>query len=119
MSQSKLTTILSALLVAFCASGAYASEAVPAKLRAEAKVSEADARATALAKVPAGTISSAELEKEHGTLIWSFDIAKVGSKNITEVHVDAKSGKIISSKEETPRKEADEAAAEAKEATGN
>ena len=116
MPSSKLTTITGALIFACCASSAYASTAVPANLQSEAKVSEAAARATALAKVPAGTISSAELEKEHGKLIWSFDIAKAGSKNITEIQVDAISGKIISSKEETPLKEADEAAAEAKEA---
>ena len=113
MSRSTIPTIAGALL-AFCASGVHANEA--SKLRAEAKVSEADAKATALAKVPTGTISSAELEKEHGKLIWSFDIAKAGSKNITEIHVDAMSGKIISTKSETPRKEANEAAAEAKEA---
>lgn len=114
MSRSAIS-ITSAFVFAFCASNALASEAIPSKLQAEAKVSEADARATALATVPTGTISSAELEKENGKLIWSFDIAKAGSKNITEVHVDAKTGKVIASKTETPRKEANEAAAEAKE----
>src|SRR5882762_7538778 len=74
-----------------------------AKLHAEAKISEADARATAPAT-----------EKEHGKLIWSFDIAQVGSKNITEVQVDARTGKIVSSKTETPDKERQEAIAEKK-----
>ena len=115
MSRSIVPTITSALIFAFCVSHAVASEAIPSKLLAEAKVSEADASATALAKVPSGTISSGELEKEHGKLIWSFDIAKAGSKNITEIHVDAKTGKVISSKEETPQKEAKEASQEAKE----
>ncbi|GAC1624208.1 MAG: hypothetical protein NVS9B10_09960 [Nevskia sp.] len=105
-----------ALILAFCASGVLANEAVPARLRAEARVSETDAKAIALARVPAGTISSSELEKEHGKLIWSFDIAKAGSKDITEIHVDAKSGKILSTRTETARHEAREAAAEAKEA---
>ena len=85
-----------------------------AKLHAEAKISEADARATALATVPGGAVSSSELEKEHGKLIWSFDIAQVGSKNITEVQVDARTGKIVSSKTETPDKERQEAIAEKK-----
>jgi len=58
--------------------------------------------------------SSSELEKEHGKLIWSFDIAQVGSKNITEVQVDAKTGKIVSTKTETPDKERQEAIAEKK-----
>ena len=115
MSRSIVRRITIASIVTFFASSVVASEAIPPKLQAEAKVSEADAKATALATVPTGTISSAELEKEHGKLIWSFDIAKAGSKNITEVHVDAKSGKVISSKTETARKEANEAAAEAKE----
>ena len=39
-----------------------------------AKVNEADARAKALAAVPSGVIQSAELETEHGKLVWSFDI---------------------------------------------
>lgn len=81
-------------------------------LQAQAKVSEADARVTALAKVPSGTVSSAELEKEHGKLVWSFDIAQARSPNVTEVQVDAISGKIVSTKVETPRQEAKEAAAE-------
>ena len=114
MSRSIIPTITGAFVFVVCASGAFASEAVPSKLQAEAKVSEADAKATALASVPAGTISSAELEKEHGKLIWSFDIAKVGSKDITEVQVDAKTGTIVSTKIETPDKERREAIAEKK-----
>jgi len=82
---------------------------------AEAKISEADARTTALAKVPGGTVSSSELEKEHGKLIWSFDIAKAGSKNVTEVQVDAKTGKLVSTKIETPDKQRKEAAADKQE----
>jgi uncharacterized membrane protein YkoI len=91
-----------------CPSGAQLDESTP-------RISEADARTTALAKVPGGAVSSSELEKEHGKLIWSFDIAKVGSKNITEVQVDAKTGKIVSTKIETPDKERREAIAEKKE----
>ena len=45
---------------------------------AEAKVSKDDAEKTALAKVPNGTIKEAEIEKEHGKLIWSFDIDHAG-----------------------------------------
>jgi len=68
----------------------------------------------ALAKVPGGSVSSSELEKEHGKLVWSFDIAQTGSKNITEVQVDAKTGKVVSTKTETPDKERKEAMAEKK-----
>jgi hypothetical protein len=59
-----------------------------------------------------GSVSSSELEKEHGKLIWSFDTAQVGSKNLTEVQVDAKTGKIVSTRIETPDKERQEAIAE-------
>jgi len=61
----------------------------------EASVPKNQAEKTALAKVPQGTIKSGELEKENGHLVWSFDIAKPGTKDITEVQVDAKSGKIV------------------------
>jgi uncharacterized membrane protein YkoI len=60
----------------------------------KAKVSRADAERIALTKVPNGVVKEAELEKEHGRLIWSFDIATPGSKVITEVHVDANTGEI-------------------------
>ena len=45
-----------------------------AKLKSEAKVSEADAIATAQKEVPDGKIQSAEIEREGGKLIYSFDI---------------------------------------------
>ena len=79
-----------------------------AKLQSQAKISRADAERTALTKVPGGKIKDAELEEEGGKLIYSFDIATPGTKDITEVHVDAKTGAIISVEKET-------AAAEAKE----
>jgi len=113
MTRSNLSLLLIGSIFAV---GASAGEPSQAQLKSEAKVSEADARATALAKVPAGTVSSAELEKEHGKLIWSFDIAQAKSKNVTEVQVDAITGTIVSTKTETPRHEAKEAAAEKKEA---
>ncbi len=78
-------------------------------------MTESDARATALAKVPGGTVQSAELENEHGKLVWSFDISMPHSKNITEVQVDAKTGKIAAVEIETPRDQAKEKAADKKE----
>jgi len=51
-----------------------------AKLKSEAKVSEADAIATAQKEVPDGKIESAEIEREGGKLIYSFDI-KVPKKS--------------------------------------
>jgi len=76
----------------------------------EAKISKPQAEKTALAKIPNGTIRSGELEREHGKLVWSFDIGTNSTKNVTEVQVDAKSGKIVSVTTETPTDQAKEAA---------
>jgi hypothetical protein len=46
--------------------------------------------------------------------VWSFDIARPGTHDITEVLVDAKTGKIISTQIESPRDQAKEAAADKK-----
>ena len=85
-----------------------------AKLEAEAKVSRAEAERTALAKVPGGTIKEGGVEKEKGKLIWSFDIATPGTKDITEVAVDAITGVIVSVDKESPADEAKEKKAEKK-----
>jgi uncharacterized membrane protein YkoI len=74
----------------------------------EAKITKADAEKIALARVPNGTIKESELEKEKGKLIWSFDVATPGTKNITEVNVDAITGQIVAVDIETPEKEAKE-----------
>ena len=83
-----------------------------AALKKEAKISKTDAEKTALTKVPNGTIKSEEIEREHGKLIWSFDIAKPGTKDITEIQVNAISGKIIHTEIEKPKDQAKEAAGE-------
>ena len=73
------------------------------------RLSRADAEKIALAKVPGGQIKEAELEKEHGVLVWSFDIATPGSPNITEVLVNANTGEIVKTEIETPADQAKEA----------
>jgi uncharacterized membrane protein YkoI len=87
-----------------------------ADLLAEAKVTEAQATATALAKVPQGKVKSAELERENGKLVWSFDIAQPRVSGVMEIQVDAMSGAIVSVKKETRAEEAREAKSEAREA---
>ena len=57
-------------------------------------------------------IKSGELEKENGRLIWSFDIALTKSKDVVEVQVDAKTGKIVSMEIESAKEEAKEAKGE-------
>jgi hypothetical protein len=112
MKKSRILTVGFALVVgAVTTVQAQPSEA---QLMKETKVTKSRAEKIALTKVPDGIIKSAELEREHGLLIWSFDIAKPGTKKITEVQVDAKTGKIASVKTETPKDQAIEAAAEKK-----
>jgi len=106
--KSRILTVGFALVVA--AVTTVQAQPSEAQLMKETKVTKSQAEKTALAKVPNGVIKSAELEKEHGLLIWSFDIAKPGTKNITEVQVDAKTGKIASVQIETPKDQATEAA---------
>lgn len=79
-----------------------------------AKVKQADAKNTALAKYKglSATASEGELEVERNCLIYSFDISLGGKTGIEEVMVDAGTGSIISRKHETPKQEADEVAAD-------
>ena len=82
-----------------------------AELLKQARVTKHQAKKIALVRVKGGTIKSAELEKENGVLIWSFDVAQPGKKDVTEVWVDAATGKITRVDVETPitqRKEAAE-----------
>ncbi len=85
-----------------------AQKETEAQLQAKAKITKAEAEKTALAKVPNGKIKSGELEKEHGKLVWSFDIARPRATGVTEIQVDAITGKIVSLKKETAVQEARE-----------
>src|ERR1700710_2910136 len=67
---------------------------VPPALAKKAKITLDAARATALAQVPNGTVKSEELEREHGKLIYSFDIVVPGKSGIEEVNVSAVTGKV-------------------------
>lgn len=84
------------------------------QLAKEAKITRSQAERSALSKVPQGRVTAGELEREHGKLIWSFDIAKPGTRDIDEVQVDAKTGEIVSVQSETPKDQAAEAAADKK-----
>jgi uncharacterized membrane protein YkoI len=72
-----------------------------AKLEAKAKITKAEAEKIALAKVPGGTIKEGGIEEEKGKVIWSFDIATPGTKDITEVQVDAMTGAVVDIAKET------------------
>lgn len=108
----KLSVVAVALALGISTQLVLAASAAPDALKTQAKVTETDARATALVKVPGGTVQSGELEQEHGKLIWSFDILDSKSPNIVEVQVDAKTGQVISAKIESVAEQAKEAKAD-------
>lgn len=47
-------------------------------------------------------MKEAELEEELGKLVWSFDIARPGTRNITEVLVDAITGRRTTFAQQSP-----------------
>lgn len=84
------------------------AETSQAELAAQANIKKNEAERIALQCVPAGSVQSAEVEHEKGHLVWSFDISKPGTNNVTEVLVDAKTGKILSVSKETPAQQSAE-----------
>lgn len=84
---------------------------IPARLAKQAKIDEQTAAAAARAHLPTGTIKSVELEREHGALIYSYDLIVPGKKGVEEVNVDAMTGKIVSTEHESAAAERNEAAA--------
>jgi hypothetical protein len=74
----------------------------------KARIERAAAEKLALARVPGGEVTEAELETEHGRLVWSFDIAQKTSPDITEVQVDANTGEVVAVETETPDDQARE-----------
>ena len=81
--------------------GKEGEKATEAKLEAQAKITKAEAQKIALDKVPGGTIKEGGLEEEKGKVLWSFDIATPGTKDITEVQVDAMTGAVLDIAKET------------------
>jgi uncharacterized membrane protein YkoI len=86
------------------------------KSATKAKITMKEARALALAKVPKGKVEEEELEREHGKLVYSFDIRVPGKSGIEEVQIDAMNGKVVSIEHETPQAERKEAQEEKQEA---
>ena len=76
------------------------------KLARKAKITKEQAQETALKRFP-GTVESGELEREHGKLVYSFDI-RTSKGTITEVQVSAITGKIVRIEHESRRQEAAE-----------
>src|SRR5438552_13797565 len=114
----KKSFVFAALIATFLAGASFvlASPPVPArqdqeardqeKLAREAKITKEQAQATALKRAP-GTVEEGELEREHGKLVWSFDIRNAKG-TIDEVQVSAITGRIVRVEHETKAQEAAE-----------
>jgi hypothetical protein len=109
---NRISTIALALGIALSLPVLAAGTSAQDALKAQAKVSEADARKTALDAVGNATVQSAEIENGGGKLVWSFDLRTPNSPNVVEVIVDATTGQIISKQFETPTAGAKEAQAD-------
>lgn len=111
----KKLTIIPAILLLAVIAVPLAAQAVKEEepgMLAQARVKADSAQRTALRRVPGGKIESAELEREHGTLIYSFDIKVPGKEGIEEVHVDANTGAVVKMEHESAENEASEASEE-------
>ncbi|MFZ6760507.1 PepSY domain-containing protein [Undibacterium sp. Ji50W] len=87
------------------------------EMKKMAKVSMADAQATALkliGKADLKKVMSRELEVEENCLVYSFDLQLKSAEGSEEIMIDAVSGQVISQKHETPEQEAQEKEADKK-----
>jgi uncharacterized membrane protein YkoI len=75
----------------------------------EAAVTANAAIEKARAAIPEGTILSAELEREDGALIYTFDMKVAGREGIEEVHIDALTGEVLGKEHEDEGEEQGEA----------
>jgi len=104
------TLLITGIVAALSQAGIGWAEKTEAQLKALAKITEEQATAIALQRVPGATVKEkADLEEEKGKLIWSFDLATAGSPDVTEVAVDAITGAIVEVKKETPEDQQKEA----------
>jgi uncharacterized membrane protein YkoI len=74
-------------------------------LNATPSVSRAEAESIAIARVAGGIILDGDVEMDRGRLVWSFDIAMPGTRDRTEMQIDATDGEIISMLRVTPADE--------------
>lgn len=109
--RSMHTILIGSAGALLAAGGLLAQQPAP---RPNVKITEAAARATALARVPHARVQSKELEREGGRWIYSYDLKVPGRSGIDEVNVDAMTGKIVAFQHENPRAEAREKAADVK-----
>ena len=96
------------MLMIYCLVAALAAQPpmkmeLPDSLVKIARITEASARKTATAKVPKGTPTAVELERENGHLQYSYDFTVPGESGVMEVNVDAMTGKVLGVSKETKK----------------
>ncbi len=101
----RLLTILT-VVAALCAAGSLAAQErnVPDSLVGKAKISEDSARAVALKRVP-GTVEGVALAKSGKTrLVYTFKVQRTGRTGLTDVLVNANTGKVIAVRRESTKR---------------
>jgi uncharacterized membrane protein YkoI len=98
-----LTTLT--VVAALCAAGNLAAQErnVPDSLVAKAKIKEDAAQAVALKRVP-GTVEGVALAKSGKTrLVYTFKVQRTGRTGLTDVLVNANTGKVITVRRESTK----------------
>lgn len=75
------------------------------QMQKEAKITEDQAKDVALKRYPNATISSTELERERGRLIYSMELKVPGRTGVQEVNVNAITGKLVNVEHESGKAE--------------
>lgn len=81
------------MLTSGTALAAQSHEQVKTDMAQSAQISIDQAVQAAIKEVP-GTVIKAELEKEHGPLMWEIEVVAADGK-VKEVHIDGTSGKRL------------------------
>ena len=100
----KRTLLLACLAGSLAAGGLRAAEPETTAPPAESKSALVDmgvARATALEKVPGGTLSAEELSRMGSTLVYIFDFTVEGKKGVDVVTIKATDGTVLEVKHKT------------------
>jgi len=101
----RLLTSLTLVAALTVAAGSLAAQErnVPDSLVGKAKISEDSARAVALKRVP-GTVEGVALAKSGKTrLVYTFKVQRNGRTGLTDVLVNANTGKVIAVRRESTK----------------
>ncbi|MBV9491376.1 MAG: PepSY domain-containing protein [Verrucomicrobia bacterium] len=107
MTRSPVFRRMACLLAMATALTSFAAQAASPAHRRHT-ISQAQAERIALGKIPGGRVRSAQLQTAKGQRFWAVDVIQPGRTNAREVHVDARTGKILTLQTERPEDQAEE-----------